>query len=104
MARLESRYREYLTDLSETEIPISREEFLNKLRIDSNFNRSYGKKLTKPLGLDERLQIAYPDKEERIATLIFMGTRNMKILLNKLKIPTRKIVALEKDLKFFLEN
>lgn len=104
MGRLEASYKKYLSDITETETPLTKEEFLFRLKSDSKFSGLYGKKTTKLLGLDERLEIAYPDREERMMTLIFMGTKNTKALLNKIKIPTRKLLAKEKEIEYFLNS
>lgn len=104
MKRLDSCYKKYLSELSESDEPLSKKDFLQKLVSDSKFSRAYGNKITKALGLDERLEIAYPDREERMTTLIFMGTLNTKKLLNKLKIPSKKILVLDKDIQSFLNS
>lgn len=104
MGRLEASYKKYLSDIPETETPLTKEEFLIRLKSDSKFSGLYGMKTTKLLGLDERLEIAYPDREERMMTLIFMGTKNTKALLNKIKIPTRKLLAKEKEIEYFLNS
>ena len=104
MQKLEQAYEQYLATHSNVNDVLSKSEFLEKLKNDDDFNKKFGKKITRPMALDERLEIAYPDKEERMVTLVYMGTRQMKILLNKLKIPKRKIMRSASEIESFLSN
>lgn len=104
MQRLEKSYRHYVISKSNVEVILSRSEFLDKLLNDDNFNKKFGKNITRLMGLDERLEIAYPDKEERMVTLIFMGSKPMKKLLNKLNIPKRKILRPQNEIDEFLSQ
>jgi hypothetical protein len=100
--KLEKAYKEYLSSLSEGQIPVDRKRFLELLTTDSETLKRFGKDLTRPLSLDERLRIAYTNEEERIQTLIFLGTYSMKKHLNKLKIPSRRISRKPKEINQFI--
>lgn len=102
MQTLEQAYDQYVVSQLNTDNILSRSEFLDKIKNDDFFNKKFGKKITRSMALDERLEIAYPDREERMETLVYMGSRQMKILLNKLKIPKRKIIRSEKEIENFL--
>lgn len=100
--KLEKAYKEYLSSLSEGQIPVDRERFLELLTTDSETLKRFGKDLTRPLSLDERLKIAYPDTVERIQTLVFLGTITMKRHLNNMKIPDRRIRRKPKEISKFI--
>jgi hypothetical protein len=100
--KLEMAYREYLSSLGESQIPVDRKRFLELLINDNEIIKKFGKRLTRPLSLDERLRIAYTNEEERIQTLIFLGTYSMKKHLNKLKIPSRRISRKPKEISEFI--
>jgi hypothetical protein len=100
--KLEMAYREYLSSLDEGQIPVDRGRFLESLITDEDLRKRFGKDLTRPLSLDERLRIAYTNEEERIQTLIFLGTYSMKKHLNKLKIPSRRISRKPKEINQFI--
>ena len=102
--KLEKAYKEYLSSLSEGQIPVDRERFLELLTTDSETLKRFGKDLTRPLSLDERLRIAYTNEEERIQTLIFLGTCSMKKHLNKLKIPNRTIKRNSEEISEFIRT
>lgn len=104
MDKIELAYNNYLLSRDEKEKILSRSEFLDRLKIDTEFNKKFGRNITTLMPLDERLQIAYPDKEERIETLVFMGTKSMKTHLNKLNIPKRKIIRPPQEIKEFLSQ
>lgn len=104
MKAIEKSYNNYLLNESKDLPILSREDFLIKLTLDDLFNRKYGKNITRLMALDERLEIAYPDREERILTLVFMGTKPMKKLLNKLNIPKRKIQRPRNEINEFLSQ
>jgi len=103
-SRLELSYQKYLISEENKDNVLSREDFLNKLIIDDKFNLAYGKNITRLMGLDERLKVAYTDEEERILTLMYMGTKHTKVLLNKLNIPRRKIQLKEEYINFFISR
>jgi hypothetical protein len=102
--KLEKAYREYLSNLSESQIPVDRKRFLELLIKDNEIIKKFGKRLTRPLSLDERLRIAYTNEEERIQTLIFLGTCSMKKHLNKLKIPNRTIKRNSEEISEFIRT
>lgn len=102
--KLEIAYSAYLTSLSNGQTPLDRKSFLDKLVSDDDFRKSFGKDITRPLSLDDRLKIAYPDSEERVQTLIFLGTASVKRHLNHLRIPERKIGRKRKEVFKFINN
>lgn len=104
MKKIEKAYKNYLSEETTNSSSLSREEFLETIVSDELLNKKYGKKITRLMALDERLEIAYPDKEERMMTLIFMGTKSMKQLLNKLNIPKRKIIRPQEEINEFLSQ
>lgn len=102
--KLEIAYSAYLASLSKGQNPLDRKSFLDTLVTDDDFRKIFGKDITRPLSLDERLKIAYPDSEERVQTLIFLGTASMKRHLNHLKIPDRRIGRKRKEVFKFINN
>lgn len=104
MKKLEQAYSNYISSLDDNSEALSKENFLEHLKNDDTFNKKFGKSITRSMSLGERLELAYSDKEERMQTLIFMGTKHTKKLLNKIKIPKRKILRSDREIKEFLSN
>lgn len=104
MHKLENAYNQYVDSVKPGERQLSRQEFIEKLESEYVINKFYGSKITRMLNLGERIQIAYPNKEEGMETLLFMGTKAMKKLLNKIKIPKRKILLQKEEIHNFLSK
>lgn len=104
MHKLENAYNQYVDSLRPGEKQLSRQEFIEKLELEYEINKFYGSKITRMLSLGERIQIAYPDNQEGIETLVFMGTKSMKKLLNKIKAPKRKLLLQKEEIHNFLSK